>query len=309
MTWDNIIEQPFFKVAVVGVSALLFAVILRLILFQLINYYAKKGDVNFIKSLQKRLNNSVFLFIPFIALRISLDIEYPEELTWLKSIVEVLVVVSTTILAIKFIYVIQDVLFDTFDTEKDDNLKERRAITQIIFIRKIAIVTVVIIGAAIILLSFDGVRKYGATILTSAGVAGVIIGFAAQKTLANLLAGIQIAFTQPIRLDDAVVVEDEWGWVEEINLTYVVVRIWDQRRLVLPITYFTDTPFQNWTKSSSQILGGVILHLDYATPINELRKKFDQLLESTDLWDKDKKSLQVTDTTEKSIKVRLLMTA
>lgn len=309
MTWNNLIAQPFFKVAITGLLALIFAIFLRLILFRLINYYAKKVDVNFITSLQNRLNNSVFLFIPFLALRVSLDLWYPEDLTWLKSIVEMLVVLSLTILTIKFIYVIQDVLFDTFNTSKDDNLKERKVITQIVFIRKIAIVTVVIIAAAVVLLSFDGVRKYGATILTSAGVAGVIVGFAAQKTLANLLAGIQIAFTQPIRLDDAVVVEDEWGWVEEINLTYVVVRIWDQRRLVLPITYFTDTPFQNWTKSSSQILGAVILYLDYNTPIEELRKKFDELLETTDLWDKDKKSLQVTDATEKSIKVRLLMTA
>ncbi|QSE97961.1 mechanosensitive ion channel family protein [Fulvivirga lutea] len=309
MSWNELIQLSYFRVALVSIIAFIGAIIIRWAFFKIINRYAENDDLLFIQALKNRLNNSIFLFIPFVAMRIILDVEYPDQLGWLKSCVEILVVVSITILIIKLIYVIQDVLFEQFDMNKDDNIKERKALTQIIFIRKLVIVVVALIAMAIVLLSFDSVRKYGATILTSAGVAGIIVGFAAQKTLSNLLAGIQIAFTQPIRIDDAVVVEDEWGWIEEINLTYVVVRIWDLRRLVLPITYFTETPFQNWTKSSSQILGATILYLDYTTPIDKLREEFDKILERSEHWDKDKKSLQVTDASEKTIKVRMLMTA
>jgi small-conductance mechanosensitive channel len=161
----------------------------------------------------------------------------------------------------------------------------------------------------VLLLNFESVRKYGATLLTSAGVAGIIIGFAAQKTIANLLAGFQIAFTQPIKIDDAVIVEGEWGWIEEINLTYVVVKIWDLRRLILPITYFTEKSFQNWTRTSAQILGSVFLYTDYALPVDALRKKFDRVLENSDLWDGEAKSVQVTESSEHTMTIRLLMTA
>jgi small-conductance mechanosensitive channel len=176
-------------------------------------------------------------------------------------------------------------------------------------LKKVAIVVVVIIALALILLSFDSVRKYGATLLTSAGVVGIIVGFAAQKTIGNLLAGFQIAFTQPIKIDDAVVVEGEWGWIEEINLTYVVVKIWDMRRLVLPITYFTEKPFQNWTRTSAQILGSVFLYTDYSLPIDALRDEFNDVLTNTPLWDGTGKSVQVTDSTDRHITIRLLMTA
>ena len=140
-------------------------------------------------------------------------------------------------------------------------------------------------------------------------MAGIVIGIAAQKSLATLLAGIQIAFTQPIRLDDVVVVETEWGRIEEITLTYVVVALWDKRRLVLPITYFLEKPFQNWTRSTSDLLGSVFLYLDYTAPIPALRAELDRLLNQSARWDKKVKALQVTDAKDHTIEVRILASA
>src|SRR5690606_36863797 len=133
--------------------------------------------------------------------------------------------------------------------------------------------------------SFDNMRKIGAGLLTGVGVGGIIIGFAAQKSLGNLLAGFQIAFTQPIRMDDVLVVEGEWGKVEEINLTYVVVNIWDKRRLVLPINYFIEKPFQNWTRTTAEILGTVFIYADFTIPVQALRQQFMRLLEGHRIWD------------------------
>ena len=170
-----------------------------------------------------------------------------------------------------------------------------------------AIVIVFAIGIA--LMTFDGIREIGVSVITSAGIAGIILGLSAQKAIGTLLAGIQIAITQPIRLDDVVIVEGEWGRIEEIRLTYVVVTIWDQRRMVLPTTYFIEKPFQNWTRNTSEILGTVFLYTDYNVPVNELRQELTRLLESTDLWDGKVNVLQVTDSTEKSMELRALMSA
>lgn len=159
------------------------------------------------------------------------------------------------------------------------------------------------------MLTFENVRRLGAGLLTSAGIAGIIIGFAAQRSLANLLAGFQIAFTQPIRIDDVLIVENEWGKVEEITLTYVVVRIWDQRRLVLPIHYFIETPFQNWTRTTSELIGTVFIYTDYTLPLEPLREELNRILESSPLWDKRVSVLQVTNATERTMELRALVSA
>ena len=162
---------------------------------------------------------------------------------------------------------------------------------------------------SLVLMSFEAVRKIGTGLLTSAGIAGIIVGFAAQKSLANLLAGFQIAFTQPIRIDDVVVVEGEFGNIEEITLTYVVVRIWDQRRLVLPINYFIEKPFQNWTRSSSEVLGTVFIYVDYTLPIEPVRAELERLATESPLWDKRVCKLHVTDAKEKTLELRALVSA
>jgi small-conductance mechanosensitive channel len=158
-------------------------------------------------------------------------------------------------------------------------------------------------------MTFEKVRQLGAGILASAGIAGIIVGLAAQKSLGTLLAGIQIAIAQPIRLDDVVIVEGEWGRIEEITLTFVVVRIWDQRRLVLPITYFLDKPFQNWTRVSAELLGTIFLYVDYTVPVEALRQELQRIVESDERWDRRVVGLVVTNVSERTVELRALISA
>lgn len=223
------------------------------------------------------------------------------------KITEVLLIVCFALVFIKSIKVLEDYLYHRFDINKENNLRERKIQTQIVFIRKLLVAIIVVFSIAIILLSFDNMRKIGAGLLTGVGIGGIIIGFAAQKSLGNLLAGFQIAFTQPIRLDDVLIVEGEWGKVEEINLTYVVVNIWDKRRLVLPIQYFIDKPFQNWTRTTAEILGTVFIYTDFTIPVQQLRDKLTLLLNGHALWDGQVAVLQVTELRERTMELRCLM--
>ena len=190
-----------------------------------------------------------------------------------------------------------------------DNLQARAIHTQVIVLKKVALTVVGVFTLASMLMVFESVRQFGASILASAGVAGIVLGFAAQRSIATLLAGFQIALTQPIRVDDVVIVENEWGRVEDITLTYVVVRIWDLRRLVLPITYFIEQPFQNWTRSSADILATVFLYVDYSLPLEPLRAELTRLLDASPRWDRKVNVLQVTAAKEHTVEVRALASA
>jgi small-conductance mechanosensitive channel len=196
-----------------------------------------------------------------------------------------------------------------FSIEKRDNLEERRKRTQAQILARVGSVLVIVLAAAAVMLTFEQARAVGASVLASAGVAGIVAGIAARSTLGNVIAGLQIAFTEPIRIDDVVVVEGEWGRIEEITLTYVVVRIWDLRRLVLPTTYFVEQPFQNWTRTSAQVLGTVTLFVDYTTPVDEVREEFRRILEDSDKWDGEVWALQVIDATAQTMELRALMSA
>jgi small-conductance mechanosensitive channel len=196
-----------------------------------------------------------------------------------------------------------------YDISTKDNLKARKIHTQLTVLERLMITTVVIISTGIILMSIPQIHKIGVSLLASAGIAGIIIGFAAQKSIALILAGFQIAITQPIRLEDVVIVEGEWGWIEEITLTYVVVRIWDKRRLIVPITYFIEKPFENWTRTTSEILGTVFIHVDYGFPVDEMRKKLTEILEGTLLWDRKVNVLQVTAANDRTLELRALVSA
>jgi small-conductance mechanosensitive channel len=190
-----------------------------------------------------------------------------------------------------------------------DNRLARRARTQLAVVRRLVVVIVIVIAMGVILFTFEGVRALGASVLASAGIASIVAGLAAQSVLANLFAGIQLAFSDAIRVDDVVVVEGEWGKIEEITLNYVVVGLWDDRRLVLPCTYFTSTPFQNWTRTTSQLLGSVELDLDWRVSPAAMREQLDRILERTELWDGRAKVLQVTDAVGGLVRVRVLVTA
>jgi small-conductance mechanosensitive channel len=310
--FDSIgLEQPILRLLIFTIFSIIVGLVIRYVFFKTLFVLNRKDDRELIRILEHRFSGSIFLFIPMLIMHnLISNFELEVNLTeWLLLITESLIIASFTIVAVRLVYFFQDVLNQKFNVNKSDNLKQRQVITQVIFVRKIIIFLIVMIGLSLFLLQFDGVRKYGATFLTSAGVAGIIIGLAAQKTIGNLLAGIQIAFTQPIKIGDAVFVEKEWGWIEEINLTYVVVKIWDQRRLVLPITYFTEQTFQNWTRNSADIIGSVFLFTDYTISIDGLRKEFESILANTDLWNKNAQVLQVTDCTEKTMQIRMLMSA
>lgn len=204
---------------------------------------------------------------------------------------------------------VEDLGLKRYRIDVPDNKIARRLRTQVLVIRRLTVVAVVIIALGAMLLSFPGVRALGASLLASAGILSIIAGLAAQSTLGNVIAGIQIAFADSIRLDDAVIVENEWGWIEEITLTYVVVRLWDDRRLVLPSTYFTTTPFQNWTRNHSELLGSVEFDLDWRVSPDGMRTELDRILPLTDLWDGRAKVLQVTDAVDGWVRIRILVTA
>jgi len=190
-----------------------------------------------------------------------------------------------------------------------DNRRARAIYTQVLLLRKIVTAVIVLVAVASMLMVFDSVRHFGTALIASAGVAGIIVGFAAQKSIATLLAGFQIALTQPIRIDDVVIVESEWGQIEEITLTYVVVRLWDLRRLILPITYFIEKPFQNWTRTSADLIGSVFLYVDYRVPLTPLREEFQRILDKSSLWDRKVAVLQVTDTKQHTVELRALVSA
>ncbi len=206
-------------------------------------------------------------------------------------------------------WVFQDTVYDRFDVDIRDNLRARKVRTQLNVVRRVITVIIVILTVGAMLMTFEGVEQLGRGLLASAGIAGVIIGFAAQRTLGTFVAGMQIAFTQPIRADDVVIVEGEWGRIEEITLTYVVVRIWDLRRLIVPITHFIERPFQNWTRVTADILGTVFIYMDYTVPLEAIRGELTRLLQGHKLWDGKVNVVQVTNATERTVEVRLLVSA
>jgi small-conductance mechanosensitive channel len=188
-------------------------------------------------------------------------------------------------------------------------LRARQVYTQVHVIGRVIDVAIGVLAVAAVLMLFQEVRHVGTSLLASAGIVGVIGGLAAQKTLANVFAGFQIALAQPIRQDDVLVVEGEWGRVEEITLTYVVVHIWDERRLILPLSYFIEKPFQNWTRTSAAIMGSVILWVDYAFPVDAARAALKQIVEASPLWDRRFWNLQVSDATDRAMQLRVLATS
>ena len=209
-------------------------------------------------------------------------------------------------LVVKVVFVVEDAVFHKVRTDVQDNRRARRLRTQMAMLRRLTALLVVVVAVGAILTTFEQVRLLGTSLLASAGVLGVVAGVAAQSTLGNVFAGLQLAFTDAIRLEDAVVVEQEWGWVEELTLTYVVVHLWDERRLVLPTCWFTTHPFQNWTRKQSRVLGEVTLHLDHSTPVEEVRKEAHRIVEASPLWDRQAWVVQVVDTTPSTIVVRVL---
>ena len=196
-----------------------------------------------------------------------------------------------------------------FNIDVADNLMARRAVTQMRILRQAINVTIALFTIGFALMSFDSVRQYGVSLFASAGVAGIVAGLAARPLFENLIAGLQLAFTQPLRLGDAVVINNEFGTVEEIGSVYIVVRLWDWRRQIVPLSYIFTNPFVNWTRSSSHILGSVMFFFDYSIDVDDLRAEAERLVKGSDLWDGQAFNLQVVDSTESALKIRVLASA
>jgi small-conductance mechanosensitive channel len=211
--------------------------------------------------------------------------------------------------AVAMLDVLQDYISHRHALELSDNLSARRVRTQVQVLRHIAVVAIVIVTVAVMVMTFPNVRHLGESLFASAGLAAVVAGLAARTTLSSLFAGVQIAFSQPIRIDDVVIVEGEWGWIEEITTTYVVVRIWDLRRLVVPLSYFIEKPFQNWTRSTADLLGTVFIYTDYTVPVDEVREELHRILKASNMWDGKVWGLQVTNASEHTLELRALMSA
>ena len=196
-----------------------------------------------------------------------------------------------------------------FKLDAEDNLLARKHVTQMRILKRVAETLIVVVTVSAALMTFNSVRQFGVGLLASAGAAGIVVGLALQPILKNLAAGIQLALTQPIRIDDALLIENEWGNVEEITSTYVVVRLWDWRRLIVPLNYFIETPFQNWTREGAALIGSVFLYTDFTVKVADLRAKLKEILESSKLWDGRIMALQVTDLKERTMEIRMLMSA
>src|SRR5438105_3234061 len=275
------------------------------------NLWAERTNSLLGKVIVPILGHTLRLLVPLLGIILLLPLlKLPENWIWVtQKAFGIFLIVALSVLIVRGVNAVQLALLSRHRMDAEDNLFARRIYTQVSVIRKIIVTAVVIIATGSILMLFDPVRQFGTSILASAGIAGVVIGFAAQKTLGNVLAGIQIALTQPILINDIVVVEGEFGQIEEITLTYVTVRTWDLRRMILPITYFVEKPFQNWSRISTELLGTVILYLDYQVPLGELRKELKRLVEKNPKWDRKVCGLQVTDTKQSTIEVRALVSS
>jgi small-conductance mechanosensitive channel len=206
-------------------------------------------------------------------------------------------------------HIAADLYLLRFRLDVADNLIARKHITQVRVLRRVTDTLLIIVTIGAVLMTFEPVRQYGVSLFASAGVAGLVIGFAARPVLSNLIAGIQLAMTQPIRIDDAVLVENEFGNVEEITATYVVIRLWDLRRMIVPLTYFIEKPFQNWTRDSTTLIGTVLIKVDYTTPVDRIRAKAEEIAKASPLWDGNLIKLQVTDSDAETMELRVIVTA
>ena len=300
-----------FKIAawLVGVPVLL-GLIGHFFLFKMIRKIAQRTGSVIDDSLVRRCYRPLQWTVVIFVIRLVLPAALSERISaGINHILSLLLIAAVSWLLIKTVYVLEDYVISRFEVDVKDNLRARKIHTQLRVLKRIVIIVVGTIAMATMLMTFPKVRQLGTTILASAGIIGIVVGMAAQRTIGTFIAGLQIAFTQPIRVDDVVIVENEWGRIEEITLTYVVVRIWDLRRLVVPITYFIEKPFQNWTRVTADILGTIFLYVDYTVPIDAIRQELQRLLKESELWDGKVCVLQVTNATERTIELRALVSA
>jgi len=262
--------------------------------------------------LANALRGPLRLLVPGLAVQAVLPSVGFADPTWVGIVshaLTIVVIVAVGWLAIASTGILEQAVSARYDLSASDNLRARRAYTKFVVLRRTVVVIVGTMTFAAVLWTFPAAQSLGTGIFASAGIAGIAIGIAARPTLETLLAGVQLALTEPINIDDVVIVEGEWGRVEEIRATYVVVRIWDLRRLIVPLQYFISQPFQNWTRVSADLLGAVTVDVDYRTPVDQVRAAVEKMVAASPLWDRNFWNLQVVDAGPATMRLRVLVTA
>jgi small-conductance mechanosensitive channel len=305
--------QGAFWAVVIIVAAAVVGSIVHAVLFGLARRVAERSEGDLGERILRYARRPARLIMPLVGIQLFFPVVTPyltpPVFAALRHALGLGLIAGVAWLAISVSRVIDDALGVRYRLDVTDNLAARRVHTQARVLRRALTVLVVILTAGVMLMTFPQVRELGASVLASAGLAGIVVGFAAAPVLQNIIAGIQIAIAQPIRLDDVVIIDGEWGRIEEFTATYVVVRIWDQRRLIVPLSFFIENTFQNWTRREAEILGTVFLYVDYTVPVDEVRQELRRLLESNEKWDRRAWALQVTDSTDRAVELRALMSA
>ena len=307
---QNLFKNPTTLVYTLG--AILVLLLLQLITVQLLRRFGKNHKYLLDKEGIKKITPPIFVIFIAIILRLE-TLHSPFGLSEfsfvIRKISTLTIIFASTWLIIACLQILKRHIVTNYDVKATDNYRARKIYTQFNILERIVIIIIVVLALGIALMSFDSIREIGVSLFASAGVAGIIVGLSAQKMIANILAGIQIAIAQPIKIDDVVIVEGEWGRIEDITLTYVVVNIWDKRRLIVPTPYFIEKPFQNWTKKSADLIGTIYLYTDYRVSFDALRTELESILSTTDLWDGLNQNIQVTDSKPNCVEIRAMVSA
>jgi small-conductance mechanosensitive channel len=293
--------------------AALVAAVVAIVLHTMLRAVARRavrGNVIF-KCMLDRTQRAAGFAWPLVAMQLVWQAapDTLDSIAQVRHLNGILVIAAISALVVGLIGGLADGLIERNPVNVEDNLHARRIETQTRVLARSAMVLVLIGGTAMALMTFPGARQLGASLLASAGVLGIVGGLAARPVFSNLIAGLQLALAQPLRIDDVLIVKDQFGRVEEITGTYVVMKLWDERRMIVPLTWFIENPFENWTRTGSQIMGTLFLWLDYATPMEPLRAEARRLVESMPEWDQRVFGVQVTDATDKAMQVRVLVSS
>jgi small-conductance mechanosensitive channel len=306
---EQLRNQPWLATAAAALVAVLAAMIGRRVLRATLRRLARGNELLLcILHGTERAGAALFPTAALLLVWQAAPVDLPGLLT-VRHVTVLLLIGSLTWFTVAVIGGVAQGVIERHPVTIEDNLQARRIQTQTNVLSRSAMVLVVIAGSAMGLMTFPSARQVGASLLASAGVVGIVAGIAARPVFSNLIAGLQIALTQPIRIDDVLIVKGEWGKVEEITGTYVVMKIWDERRMVIPLQWFIENPFENWTRTGSQILGYVYLYLDFAMPIDPIRAEAKRLTEAAPEWDQRVFGVQVSDVTDKTMQVRVLVSA
>jgi small-conductance mechanosensitive channel len=307
--WQN--WQGWLWPAIVLTSSVFLSLIFHKLVFALAKRVSKRTESPIENSLVRHAEGPTRWIFPLLGINLVLPVlpVRSDLVEMVRHVVGLGIMASVAWVIILLSEVFGDSVYAKYRMDIDDNLTARQIRTQITVLRRIFSLLVIVITVAIILMTFPEIHQLGTSILASAGIAGIVVGMAMKSTLSSLIAGLQIALTGPIHIDDVVIVEGEWGRIEEILTTYVVVRTWDLRRLVVPLSYFIENVFQNWTRRTADLLAYVYIYVDYTVPVEALRTEFRRILESTPLWDKKVCVLQISDATEHTVQIRALTSA